>query len=117
MQDVFGISCELQQVPPPAGGGNASSHRFCYVAPTLAATVFAALILHLLAELASHLDPADPVGILSVLTGMAAVLMMLMPFTVLFALRARRAWLATLPSPLTTKRGRPSGSAVASGPP
>ncbi|WP_448189039.1 hypothetical protein [Azospirillum sp. sgz301742] len=108
MQDVFGTSCEPRSTRHPAMSGG--PRRFGYVAPTLAATVFAALILHLLAELASRLDAGDPAGAVAVLLGVAAVLVTLMPFAVLFALRARRAWLATM-----TPDARSGGSALVSG--
>lgn len=94
MRDVFGMSCDPRPARTPATPGR--FHRFAYVAPTLAATVFTALILHLLVELGSRFDAGDPVGMLSVLLGMAAVLVTLMPFAVLYALRARRAWRADL---------------------
>jgi len=70
-----------------------------FVAPALAATVMAALILHLLTELALFLPLADPLGALSVLGGMSAVLVTLMPFTVLWARRAHRAWASGWPAP------------------
>lgn len=112
MQDVFGMSCEPRSTRYPASNHPALSggpRRFAYVAPTLAATVFAALILHLLVDLASRFDAGDPGGAVSVLLGVAAVLVTLMPFAVLFALRARRAWRAAM-----TPDGRP-GPAFVSG--
>ncbi|WP_431860822.1 hypothetical protein [Azospirillum sp.] len=108
MRDVFGMSCDPRPARHPATG--AGGRRFGYVAPTLAATVIAALILHLLAELGSRLDADDPAGALSVLLGAAAVLVTLAPFAMLFALRARRAWLAGM-----APDGRPQGPALASG--
>lgn len=113
MQDVFGMSCEPRSTRRPATNhpaSNGGSRRFAYVGPTLAATVFAALILHLLVELASRFDSGDPGGAVSVLLGAAAVLVTLMPFAVLFALRARRAWRATM-----TPDARPGGPALVSG--
>lgn len=112
MQDVFGMSCEPRSTRRPATNHPALSggpRRFAYVAPTLAATVFTALILHLLVDLASRFDAGDPVGAVSVLLGAAAVLVTLMPFAVLFALRARRAWLATM-----APDARPGGPAFVS---
>jgi len=108
MQDVFGMSCEPRSTRHPASGGGC--RRFAGVAPTLAAALTAALILHLLADLASRFDAGDPAGAVSVLLGMAAVLGTLLPFVVLFALHARRAWLAT-PAP----DARPDGPALVSG--
>jgi len=109
MQDVFGMSCDPRPARHPATNGG-GVRRFAYVAPTLAATFFTALILHLLVELGSRLDVGDPAGAVSVLLGAAAVLVTLLPFAVLFALRARRAWLGGM-----TADGRPGGSALVSG--
>ncbi len=109
MQDVFRMSCEPRPARRPTTSGG--SRRFAYVVPTLAATVSTALILHLLVELASRLDAGDPAGAVSVMLGAAAVLVTLMPFAMLFALRARRAWLAAM-----TPDARPGGPALASGP-
>jgi len=63
-----------------------------YVSPAFSATALAALILHLLVELASRLTFSDPVGAVSVLVGMAAVLVVLLPFTILCVKRAHVAW-------------------------
>jgi hypothetical protein len=49
-------------------------------------------MLHLLVETASHIRIEDPAGTMSALFGMAAVLLMLLPFTALFAVRAHAAW-------------------------
>jgi len=108
MQDVFGMSCDPRPARYPATSGGV--RRFGYLAPTMVATVIAALILHLMVELGSRFDADDPAGALSVLLGMAAVLVTLAPFAILFALRARRAWLAGM-----TPDGRPQGPALASG--
>jgi len=63
-----------------------------YVSSAFSATVLAALILHLLVELASRLTLSDPAGAISVLVGMAAVLVVLLPFAILCAKRAHVAW-------------------------
>lgn len=107
MQDVFGMSCDPRSARHPVAGG---ARRFAFVAPTLAATVIAALILHLLVELGSRLGAGDPAGALSVVLGVAVVLVTLLPFAVLFAQRARRAWLAGM-----APDGRPQGPALVSG--
>jgi len=93
MQDLAGLACapirnRRVRAEPAAERRRVAS----FAGPALAATVAAALILHLLAELVSRLPAADPLGALSVLVGMVAVLVTLMPFTVLWARRAQRAW-------------------------
>lgn len=114
MRDVFAMSCEPRPARFPATHGGSHRHghggprRHGYVASTLAATVIAALILHLMTELLGRLDSADPAEMLSVLLGMAAVLATLLPFAVLFARRARTAWLASMPPE--------AGAALLSGP-
>jgi len=97
MQDVFGMSCDPRPARHPARNG-AGVRRFAYV------------ILHLLVELGSRLDSGDPAGAVSVLLGAAAVLVTLLPFAVLFALRARKAWLGGM-----APDGRPEGPALAPG--
>jgi len=98
MQDVFGLSCDPPRSRRPAGTAAAvPPRRFAYVAPMLGATVLTALILHLLADLAARLQADDPSGTLSVLMGVAAVLLTFLPLALLCAARARRAWLAALP--------------------
>lgn len=109
MQDVFGMPGDPRLARHRPTGGRAV-RRFAYVAPTLAATVVAALILHLLVEFGALFDAGDPAGAVSVLLGVAAVLVSLLPFAVLFAVRACRAWQAGM-----TPDGRPGGSALASG--
>lgn len=113
MQDVFGMSCDPRPARLPTAPGGAVrrfARRFAYVVPTLAATVVTALILHLLVELGSRLDAGDPGGAVSVLLGVAAVLVTLLPFAVLFTARARRAWLAGM-----AHDDRPGGPALVSG--
>ncbi|MBY6261504.1 hypothetical protein EI613_06115 [Azospirillum sp. 412522] len=62
------------------------------VGPLLGASVLGALILHLLAGLMARLPASDALGALSVLVGMAVVLITLLPFAVLSVRRAQRAW-------------------------
>ncbi|WP_188259165.1 hypothetical protein [Azospirillum tabaci] len=50
--------------------------------------MLSALILHLLLTLAAHLGGADAAGVLTVAAGMAAVLAILLPFTLLCVRRA-----------------------------
>jgi len=64
------------------------------VGPLLGASVLGALILHLLAGLVAQLPVADAFGALSVLVGMAVVLVTLLPFALLSFRRAQRAWTA-----------------------
>lgn len=63
-----------------------------YASPAFSATALTALMLHLMVELVSRLTLSDPAAALSVLVGMAAVLVVLMPFTLLCAKRAHAAW-------------------------
>ncbi|MDR6771112.1 hypothetical protein [Azospirillum sp. BE72] len=60
--------------------------------PLLAASVLGALILHLLAGLAARLPASDALGALSIMAGMAMVLVTLLPFALLSVRRAHRAW-------------------------
>lgn len=62
------------------------------VGPLLAVSVLGALILHLLAGLVARLPASDMLGALSVMVGMAVVLVTLLPFTLLSVRRAQRAW-------------------------
>lgn len=62
--------------------------------PLLGASVLGALILHLMAGLVAQLPAADALGALSVMAGMAVVLVTLLPFAVLSFRRAQRAWAA-----------------------
>lgn len=62
------------------------------VSPLLAASVLGALILHLLAGLAARLPASDALGALSIMAGMAMVLVTLLPFALLSVRRAHRAW-------------------------
>lgn len=64
------------------------------VGPLLGASVLGALILHLMAGLVAQLPAADALGALSVMAGMAVVLVTLLPFAVLSFRRAQRAWAA-----------------------
>ena len=100
-QNAFGMSCRpprrrwTRQTPTQTPTQTSTGGRGrlpAYVAPGLTATVLVALILHLLAELASRLTFGDPAGALSVAVGMAAVLVILLPFTALCARRAHLAW-------------------------
>jgi len=91
MLDVFGTPYEpprLRWMRPPRFLGRIPR----YMAPALSATVLAALILHLLVELTSRLTSDDPAGTLSVLLGVLAVLVILLPFTILCVRRAQAAW-------------------------
>ncbi|WP_395458283.1 hypothetical protein ACHMW5_30415 [Azospirillum melinis] len=65
------------------------------VGPLLGASVLGALILHLMASLVAQLPAADALGALSVMVGMAVVLVTLLPFALLSFRRAQRAWAAT----------------------
>lgn len=100
MLDVYGTSCHpprsrwTRTVARPAVR---SSHDRrgrvpAYLLPGLTAIVLVALMLHLLVELAFRLSLADPAGAVSVAVGMAAVLVILLPFAVLCAERAHGAW-------------------------
>ncbi|PWC85753.1 hypothetical protein TSH100_14300 [Azospirillum sp. TSH100] len=62
------------------------------VGPLLGASVLGALILHLLADLVARLPASDALGALSVMVGMAVVLVTLLPFALLSVRRAQRAW-------------------------
>ncbi|WP_146255391.1 hypothetical protein [Azospirillum sp. TSA6c] len=64
------------------------------VGPLLGASVLGALILHLMASLVAQLPAADALGALSVMVGMAVVLVTLLPFALLSFRRAQRAWAA-----------------------
>ncbi|WP_109151500.1 hypothetical protein [Azospirillum sp. TSO5] len=64
------------------------------VGPLLAVSVLGALILHLLAGLVARLPASDALGALSVMVGMAVVLVTLLPFALLSVRRAQRAWAA-----------------------
>ncbi|MGQ9369839.1 hypothetical protein [Azospirillum sp. ST 5-10] len=59
---------------------------------SVAAIFVFAMVLHLLVALARLVDPADPGALLAVAGGMAAVLVTMVPFAVVFAERAHRAW-------------------------
>lgn len=76
-----------------------------YLSPAVGAALLALLILHLLVRLAARFTESDPVSALSVVVGMAAVLVMLLPFAVLCARRAQLAW------------RRPTGEGNAAAPP
>lgn len=87
----------------PKSGGEAAGRRrrtgavsllASLVGPLLATSVLGALILHLLAGLASRLPASDPLGAMSVMAGMAMVLVTLLPFALLSVRRAHRAWAA-----------------------
>ncbi|PWC33113.1 hypothetical protein [Azospirillum sp. TSO35-2] len=65
-----------------------------FAAQVLAATVLAAVTLHLLAALAARLPSSDALGALSVMVGMTVVLVTLLPFTLLWVRRAQQAWTA-----------------------
>ncbi|ANC91135.2 hypothetical protein A6A40_04025 [Azospirillum humicireducens] len=60
--------------------------------PLLTTSVLGALILHLLAGLAARLPASGPLGAMSVMAGMAVVLVTLLPFALLSVRRAHRAW-------------------------
>lgn len=72
--------------------GPAARRPSGFLSPALAATALAAVMLHLLASLAAHLASADAASAVTVLLGMAAVLVTLLPFTLLCARRAGEAW-------------------------
>ncbi len=95
-------------LPPAATTGSRRRLRpllpGCFT-PALSATVLTVFILHLLLDLASRLRLADLGGVLSILVGMAAVLVILLPFTLHCARRAQEAW-----------SGRDGGRRVASRP-
>lgn len=102
MQDVAGVACaparaRWTRTPPVAPRVARRRRVLSFAAPALAATVAAALLLHLLAELVRLMPAADPMGALSLLAGMAVVLVTLTPFTVLWARRAQHAWAAIWP--------------------
>lgn len=64
------------------------------IGPLLGASVLGALILHLLAGLVARLPTSDALGAVSVMVGMAVVLVTLLPFALLSFRRAQRAWAA-----------------------
>ena len=72
-------------------GGGAVRRSLGFVSHALTATVLAALILHLMTVLGGRLASADAAGVVSVIVGMAAVLVILLPFTILCARRAQEA--------------------------
>ncbi|MCW2237584.1 uncharacterized membrane protein YhaH (DUF805 family) [Azospirillum canadense] len=71
--------------------GHAVRRTSGFLSPALTATALAAVMLHLLASLAAHLASADAASAVTVLLGMAAVLVTLLPFTLLCARRAGEA--------------------------
>ena len=85
---------------PKSGGREAGRPRqagaiallTALIGPLLATSVLGALILHLLAGLAARLPTSDALGALSVMAGMAMVLVTLLPFALLSVRRAHRAW-------------------------
>ncbi len=85
---------------PKSGGEDAGRPRQAgamallttLMGPLLAASVLGALILHLLAGLAARLPASDALGALSIMAGMAMVLVTLLPFALLSVRRAHRAW-------------------------
>ncbi len=98
MHDVFGedglkMSCRTPQAKHPAQSGGTLVCRFGYLLPALVAMIFAMVIMHLLVKLVLLLNYTDSASFVSVLIGMVLVLVTLMPFVVLFASRARSAWL------------------------
>ena len=64
------------------------------IGPLLGASVLGALILHLMAGLVARLPASDALATLSVMVGMAVVLVTLLPFALLSVRRAQRAWAA-----------------------
>lgn len=92
--DAFKMSSRSRRRPweKPAAGKLRRGLLPSYASPAFSATALTALMLHLMAELASRLTLSDPVTALSVLVGMAAVLVLLLPFTLLCAKRAHAAW-------------------------
>lgn len=97
MLDVYGTPCHPPRRDRWTRSVFRSAHGQCsrtaaYLLPGLTAIVLTALMLHLFVELAFRLSFADPVGAMSVIVGMAAVLVILLPFTVLCAQRAHGAW-------------------------
>ncbi|WP_162487972.1 hypothetical protein [Azospirillum lipoferum] len=85
----------------PKSGGEASGRPrragavtllAALASPLVAASVLGALILHLLAGLAARLPASDALGALSIMAGMALVLVTLLPFALLSVRRAHRAW-------------------------
>lgn len=97
MLDVYGTSCPSPRqrwTRVARSDARPGRRQPGFLPSALAATALAAMILHLLAELASRLTAttADVASALSVLIGMAAVLAILLPFTVLCARRACDRW-------------------------
>lgn len=99
MLDVYGTSCPAARPRWPwrtaTGRPRDRTPRALSLTsvarPALAAVMLSALILHLLLTLASHLGGADMAGALTVAVGMAAVLVMLLPFALLCIRRAQDA--------------------------
>lgn len=91
MLDVYGTSCPAAR---PRWSWRAATGQSRYrrvqgfAAPAFAAAMLSALILHLLLTLGAHLGGADAAGVLTVAAGMAAVLVVLLPFALLSVRRA-----------------------------
>ncbi|MDQ2101572.1 hypothetical protein [Azospirillum isscasi] len=94
MLDVYGTSCPVARPRWPgraATGGPRDRRLQGFAMPALGAAMLSALILHLLLTFASHLGGADVAGVLTVAVGMAAVLVILLPFALLCVRRAQDA--------------------------
>ncbi|NUB07539.1 hypothetical protein FW320_15320 [Azospirillum sp. Vi22] len=94
MLDVYGTSCPAAR--PRWSWRAATGEPRCrrvqgFAGPALTAVMLSALILHLLLTLAAHLGGADMAGVLAVAVGMAAVLVVLLPFALLCVRRAQEA--------------------------
>ncbi|MGY0709107.1 hypothetical protein [Azospirillum argentinense] len=108
MLDVYGTSCPAARPRWSwrAATGETRGRRVQgFAAPALAAVMLSALILHLLLTLATYLGGADMAGVLAVAVGMAAVLVVLLPFALLCVRRAQEALAAG-----SDRRGRTASS-------
>lgn len=100
MRNVVGVACAPARNRRVRSRPTDERRRVAsFVGPALASIVVSSFGLHLLAELVALLPEADPLGALSVLAGMMAVLAIVMPFTILWACRAQRVWAAFWSSP------------------
>lgn len=62
------------------------------LAPALGAALAAALLLHLMVTLIRHLGETDSLGLITVAAGVAVAVALLLPFAVVLAVRAHKAW-------------------------
>jgi len=105
IRNVGGVACAPARNRRVRSRAADESRRVVsFVGPALASVVAASFGLHLLAELMVLLPAADPLGALSLLAGMVAVLVIVMPFTILWACRAQRVWAALWSSARSGKR-------------